>query len=313
MTVVAAAVAVMAVQANADTKFSGFVDAQYNYRGNQGVNGFAVHDGALYVDSDMDVASMKLDIPISAGTATYGMGTSGLNIGNGKAQAYVHRKYDFGLSWKVGQFDDNWGFENNDSVGVFFARGGRINSAVPRGYAGVNFGYSFGDSLTLNVQMANDSTGATAAVAGTNYAYTGQLTYKMDSFWLKGGYEMQAGAVGTTKNNTVLDIAVGAKAGNFDINVVFDMVDKVAWAESGMAFGGEFIYNLDDTSGLGLRAEYLSKITNNSQIEATLGYRRYVTKALATKVGYTYTSTTAVAGGTAGTQHGLDLAAVYAF
>ncbi|MGE0615350.1 MAG: hypothetical protein AB7P04_06895 [Bacteriovoracia bacterium] len=288
----------------ADTKFSGFADAQLGWA-KQNSRGFTIYDGAVYVDSSMDSASFKLDLPFSGGGAN-----NNFAFATGKAQAYFNHKMG-SLSWQMGQFDHSYGYAGNDSVGYFHARQGALHTAAYNSimtHTGLKLAYMFSDAFSFNVVVSDPN--ASGTIGTNNFEYGGQLVYNSSGTMFKAGYLFNKGAL---KNNTLLNVGAGTKMGAWDLNLDFALKDTTAQVDSSLGFAGDFIYNMTDSYGLGLRAEYLSKFTNYSQIDLTLGSKHKLTQNLTFKAGFNYQSATAVSGGTSASSYGLDLAGVYGF
>jgi hypothetical protein len=315
VSVVFALVLTMGISANAEMKVNGFVDAQYGWDNDGKPLGFTLNDGAVYLNASGDMAYAMVDLAFSGGNSTT---SAAFTFASGKSQAYVGKKYDMGLSWQLGQWDTIWGLEGNDTKDLFFAKQGRIYSSItPFVHMGALLGYKFTEMLSLNVIVADaqdtsigqSQTGNT----GTNYNYAGQLMYKGDGFWFKGGYSFQTAGADTS----LIDVSLGLKAGSLDVSAGFDMAD-VGATDNEMGFIGNFLYTASDTLGYGLRFEYVSKLdvgTNpaDTGIYLTGGLNHKATKDLTGKLNYTFSSITAVTGGTSTTGHAIDLAAVYSF
>lgn len=302
-------------------KINGFADGQFHWDSSGGTNnnGFSLHDGAIYLSAEVSGAKLMVDLPFNSNSDT----SNFMHTMFAKAQAYVGYKYDFGFWWQLGQWDTIYGFEANDTKDITFSRHGSIyNEVTPATHTGLLIGYNFTDTVGFKALIANGSSTAVAALeydgesstglsGGRNFQYGGQLFFNGDMLHAAVGYLYEKKSNDT---NGLLDVTLGADLGDIDVDgeFVYKQIPNVS--DSGIGFGLEGVYHtMDDDLGLGLRFDWLSKFTNDSEIEITAGPQYKLTKNLTGKFDYTFGSVKAVSGGTSETTHAINVSALYAF
>lgn len=216
----------------------GYVDAQYKFNRGQldlsnsvsttgTKNTFQVTNGALYLRKSLGAGKMMIDLPFK--TISTGANNN-FDFATSVAQAYAEYKYDFGLSWKAGQFDTIYGYEGNDTIDLLAARQGLVYAILPVTHLGVMANYTwesltfsllFGNANQLGAQTTNDSQEVGAKIAWSNSSYRaslGALSNRKEANY----------TVGTTTENEqavmIMDLLVGATFDKINVDLGYDSI-----------------------------------------------------------------------------------------
>lgn len=285
-----------------DTRWSGYVDAGYSISGVSGADALSVRDGALYFSNKSGGTSFMFDLPFS-GTN----GSSDFVLGKNKVQAYLRHDY-LGFNWRVGQFDGIFGLERNDTVDLFFSGQGALYATQPGVLTAIEAGYGLSGGLgaTVYVGGAHDQGGLDS---GDHPEVGGKLT--LDGK-LKVGVGGHYRKVSDTTNAMYLNATAETSMGDLNLGVE-GTYTKAGSADA--AFGGSAMATLPlfGHYKAGVRAQYLSKFTDDKQMQVTVGAHRVVDKSLTVKADYTLDRVTATAGADATTDHSGVISAVYGF
>lgn len=230
-----------AIAADEPLSIKGYADVQYKMnRGSLDVtdttavsgakNSFLVNQGALYLSKSLESGKVFLDLPFSTDTSTAGASTRDFVFAKSQAQAFVENKYDFGLSWRAGQFDTIYGFEGNDTIDLLATRQGLVYAILPVTHLGVLANYAigpmtvsllFGNANQLNVQTSSDAPEMGGKVAWSNDSYRasgGVLVNKKDGNYTVGSQTE------SFQNNMIVDLLAGATFDSFKIDLGYDIV-----------------------------------------------------------------------------------------
>jgi hypothetical protein len=308
-----------------DWKLGGYVDGQYEGLSNHdSAAGFVVHEGALFINKEMDGSEVRIALPMSS----RGAGANSLTFATGMAEAWVGHKYSNGFRWKLGQWAGIFGSESNFSADRALTRKSITNTVTtPTTNTGLNAGYDLGKEITFDV-YASDPNSQGTLTAGDNMEFGGRLGFAPEIFHLSVGYAMRK--IGT-ENRTLLDLTAGANLGGFSLDAQFDMLKpEVAGADTGTALLFQALYAHSDVLSFAGRFEMLNKVAtvNGSTfygvttptpglykvMSVAVGPQYQLSKELKAKFDYTYTSFKNDTLGTdADKGHAYILAAVYSF
>lgn len=147
--------AILATSASADegVSFGGYVDTAWTSVNRDGdandTNTFYVPEGALYVGKKFDGSEVYMDL-------AFGMMAG--NFQTTISQAWVSASYESGLSWKMGQFDNlfGWYAGRQDSWQTSLSHTGFLQNYFPRLHMGGMLAYNFSDMLDVQLVVAND-------------------------------------------------------------------------------------------------------------------------------------------------------------
>jgi hypothetical protein len=276
--------------ASAAVEVSGYGDARYSINTSvTKATGFTFSEGAIYLKAGDDKAGIMVDVPMAGGNAG-----SAFTVGGGRAQGYVHRKYDGGLWWRLGAFDAIWGYEAQDSIDLNYTRRGGISEFTPNNQVGLALGSSFGNiGWTLTI---TDNAG-TGIQGGKNFDYGIKLS----------GGSWSLGFVwdGPSKNK-LIDVTYAMDMGKMSLNL-----DGIVNLPDGGSTGFGVLIDLwfeGDGMDWGIRPEFSSKLVANTVFGAAVGPRFKVNDMMGIKLNYFFGSTKLVSGGTSTTTHNVDLA-----
>jgi hypothetical protein len=314
MALAAVALASGSVRASeVSAKAGGFVDAQFNMSNAGTTNGFSVNDGALYLTAETGTTSVNIDLPFFSDA--FGSGDNSFTFATTKAQAFFMKKYDTGGCWKLGQFDTIFGFEANDSPDIQYSHQGLIFANIlPLTHTGLHYMHTFGKELTLNLIVANKFNHGHAD--GLDMDYGAQLVFKNDSFHLFGGVLLGKDHA-SSNMNSLIDVLAGVTQGSLTLDAELDLTKSAAAPDTGLGILANVAYNVNKDVGLGVRGEFLSKVTDTlnvarfQQIGVTAGPQFTLSSAAKAKVDYSLVSTTLVDGGASVTSHAAALSVVY--
>ncbi len=279
----------------ADTKVGGFVDAQFQYMGNQGEDAatrtFLVNDGALYFSHGAGNSSVMVDVPFaisSDGKSSYG----GMH-----SQAYVsHRVGDVTLS--LGKMDSFYGFESNDSVQNTFANDTGLAYALsPQGHLGMAAQYASAGGVGLNLVVAQEHyflpepTPPAAGQADTaddapdekNMEYGAELTYAADMWNISAGYFMG------TESKSYMEAKLGVNMGQLDVILGYNTRDLKMEEKANVMFAN-LGYAINDESSLAFRGEMAKNNGNHSEMQLTFGPSHKYSSNLTIRADFTYNS-----------------------
>lgn len=306
------AVAILAcgsvVKADDAMKVSGFVDAGYTWKSGRtnGVknNTFGVNDGAVYVTKSLDKGMVLLDLPFMWGSAT----SADFSFATTKAQAYVGYNYDFGFSWRLGQFDTITGVEQNDLWDVVFTRHGIVYDLLPVVHTGLLMGYTM-DPVSIHALVTNPKDkgqmNGNIPDFGAKLAFASQM-FRMHFVWL------QNQNTGGTSSKTYYDIVFGLTYEKFNADLEGAFA-KPATGDTTSGYSLAMTYGFTDVVSAGLRGEMTKKTVSDTVVEVTAGPQFAMTKDMTVKFDYTLTSTKATSGADSKTGHGMGLAALHRF
>lgn len=275
-------VALVGVSASANTKVSGFVDAQYNWTNTavapNNLGQFMVADGAVYVSKEMDGGKAMADLGFTAAGVTVD-------------QAYVNYKYAGGLWWTLGLFDSHFGIQANDSADFVFSGAGLVyNRAIlPKTFTGLQLGYDMGNDMSLNVVLGTPFT----KIFAPQFKYNGTVRFGV-------GANIDLTTTGTTAY--LIDAKVGGDFGNIGVDVGFNYDNTSAIGITAQAV----MKDLMDKVNAGARFD-MQTAAGASTFGITVGPQFAMTKDMTVKADYTLTS----ASGTM--THGIALAGVHKF
>jgi len=264
---------------------SGFVDVQLGWDNTNDYTGTAVADGALYFSKTLGNGEVKLDLPFAinnADTAQLDVGVEGDGIAPAPArytgQAYVAYKYESGLRWKIGQWDTSFGYELNDSADLFFTDYGLLWNRNPVVHQGALVGYDLNSEMGLNFYAAAPSNAGTllGSVAKDDLQFGAQFTYA-------GAIRLATGLLMTDADNMYFDLVVGKDIGSLVLDVEANGL-KVAGGDMTIGVLAHAVYNLSETTALGLRFEH--ETTGDGQTQLAVGPRFAMSKDLNVKFEY---------------------------
>ncbi len=285
---------------------SGFIDAQYQFSKTSNVDAthnIQLNDAALYFNHNTANSKILIDLPFAPDTAT-----DQWSLGMNKAQAYFEYKYDFGMRWRLGQFDAPFGFEATDSHGILFSRAANMgtNVGLPGHFTGLMAGYDLGTEMAINVMVSNSPnklsmTNEKKPTLGLQYTFNSQMLR------LALGTAMYR----TTGNNYLFDVVVGTTLGDLALDLQWDYVKQALVSDAAMGFLLNGGYTITDMISAGLRGEYSMKGVVYSQFGVTAGPQFKMNKNVTVKVDYSMYSTKAFDGADSVTSHAATLAGVY--
>ncbi|MBI1862384.1 MAG: hypothetical protein HYR96_15840 [Deltaproteobacteria bacterium] len=307
----------------ADTKVSGFVDAQYHWKSDGTGDGFTVDDGAVYINSEMGVCSATVDVPFQSKAAS-----GAFSIATNKMQAYVGHKYNMGVGWKMGQYDTPFGLEANDANNRVFVRKGIVGTNIlPVVQTGVLIDYAIGGTK-LNLLVGNEHDKGTNP-AGGQPEFGAVVNMAFGSMNLDLGFLGQSKTAGMTY---LIDAVLKYGMGQLNIGVEFAMKNDPtsptstapgasANSNSQMGIGALIGFAMTDTMSLDARFGYLSKATVgagtttgavvDSAMDIAVGPSFAMSKAL--KCALQYTMMNSTTGGTSTTSHMGTISSIYSF
>ncbi|MCB0392435.1 MAG: outer membrane beta-barrel protein [Bdellovibrionales bacterium] len=175
--------------------FDGFVDLRYQEGDlNSYSNGFLFHDGAVQILGEFkNNYSLYLDISLgwqkevdsnNDGVPDNFENTWG--VAKDRAQAFLmHKNSIFKII--LGQFDSPFGFENNDSRDLFFAKHGLMfRLYTPTTHLGVKAEAKIIESIEFHVIASNPQ--GQGSYAGESPEYGVQILFRSGDFYLLPGY-----------------------------------------------------------------------------------------------------------------------------
>ena len=294
-----------AAHAHETTKFSGFADAQW--RLGTGTVGASIADGAIRVSRTLGEGLVNVDIPFSlSSTAT----SNDFNVGQDKAQAFVHYKYSNGLSWRLGQWDGIFGLERNDSPDFQFTGHGTLwTNLQPKTHMGLMLGYELSDKMGVNLYAAGvadqgSTNTSTTAISG------GALPEVGAKFSMSGDFRASVGGslakASSSLTNLYVNATGGITLGALDLGLDVQAKKSGNSGTLGLGAGLTGIYGISETIKGSIRAQYLSNVLTSNTIEVTVGPQVDMTKDLRVKLDYTLTSNGSLA-------HQGAVAAVHSF
>lgn len=288
--------------AQAEVKFSGYVDGRMAWVKDSG-SMFGLSEGAIKLSSEVGQGSMLLDLPI---TGDNRFSSTNVRLDGDQAQAYIAYKYNNGLSWKAGQFDSLFGAEANDSVDYRYTGNGAVDGLTPNTHTGLTVGYALSDSMGFTALVgATDGKGVLQSGDALNVGLLADFDL---------GMKVTAGVLfKNSTDNMLIDLRVMNHLGdNMEIGaeVVLGMAKG---ADTAVGIGLDGVYKLDKDLSVGVRPEYLMKANGyDSEIEVTVGPQYRMTEALRVKADYSLHQVTP-AGGSGVSSHSAQVAAVYGF
>jgi hypothetical protein len=272
-------------------KFSGFTDfwlTSYSRDARSGASGasesgFALQDGALYLNYQKGPLSYLLDVPFrrfknaDAGNTTDPNSSSNGNVvfGNDKAQAYL--KYSSANNFEIvlGQFDTVFGVDVNDSKDRYFSKTGLVyDYMLPVTHAGamVSYNYNGAYARVLSANSNNKGSLGSSPTGDNNYEYAAVFGFSNERVRLQAGYMARpinkaSGSVDGNRN--LMDATVGATVGKLSVDLEYAVLaddskntltsaDTTDKENNGTGLLLLTSYSLDDTWSLGMRAERLA-------------------------------------------------------
>ncbi len=271
-------------------KFGAYFDIRFNnYKTENNLtangraeSGFAIEEGAFYLNYEKDRVSFVGDIAIRRAKdvdikdATPPIpnqsNNANLALGFDRSQLYVRYKLIDGLVFDLGQYDTIYGVELNDSKDRVFGKTGLVYDAtLPVTHTGLKLEYlvngvylkalaanpnnkgSFGTSTTKD-----ENTEYGAAVGFGTDSYRGQLGYLARPIGKADGLEMGS--------RTLIDVILGTTLGGFSLDLEYTMVsdpsknsltsaDTTDLEKAGTGAMALASYKFNDNFTLGLRLE----------------------------------------------------------
>jgi len=271
-------------------KFSGFTDfwlsnySRDSHSGTSGApeSGFALQDGALYLNYQKDSISYLLDIPFrrfknsDAGNNTDPNSSPNGNVifGNDKAQAFVKYTSSNNFEFSFGQFDTVFGVEVNDSKDRYFSKTGLVyDDMLPVTHTGAMVSYNYNGAYArfLAANPNNKGSLGDSATGDNNYEYAAILGFSNDQWRAQIGYMgrpiNKASGLGEG-SRTLLDTTLGATVGKFSVDVEYAVLaddskntltpaDSADKEKNGIGFLLLTSYGLDEKWSVGARIEHL--------------------------------------------------------
>lgn len=297
----------------------GFVDAQARWKSKTESDGFAIHDGAIYLSKEFSKGKFMLDLPFKW-DATAAGSNNDFQFAKGKAQAYLNYSLHKMVSAQIGQWDTGYGFEVNDSVDNTFTDTGLIYGINPVTHTGLML------ALTPEVPTGALTVKAFTADAnnrgkkdGVNLEYGGQVSYSHDFFHAAAGYLFFSDK-SVSKKRHYLDFLLGASLMdrvNVDAEIVL-LKDPNLTTGNNDKWGQGYLLNAvlkaTDMINLSVRGEMTKKTPGSESVtQVTTGPQIALTEALKLRADYTLNRTKAISGGTTVTAHMINGGAVYRF
>jgi Putative beta-barrel porin-2, OmpL-like. bbp2 len=273
-------------------KFSAFFDFRYStYQAseNPGVvnthaeSGFALEDGAFYLNYSKNRLSALVDIPFRRSKETDLTPASpaqsqnnNFAIGYDRAQAYLKYKMSEDLFFSFGQFDTIFGVELNDSKDRFFGKTGLVYDAlIPVTHAGAMLEYVKNGftARAFGANPNNKGSYGTSAGRDENTEYGASFSFSNETYrgQIAGMSRSLLKASGDSFENRVLvDVLFGTTLGNFSIDLEFTSlsdpgknsltpVDNTDLENSGTGTLLLATYKLNDQLTVGGRYEMLNE------------------------------------------------------
>jgi hypothetical protein len=272
--------AIFATSVSADNHdgihFGGYADTSWNSVNRDGdandTNTFSVPEGALYVGKKFDGSEVYLDLGF---TETSGTFTATIS------QAWVAANYENGLSWKMGQFDNlfGWYAGREDSHQYNFSHTGFLQNYFPRLHMGGMLAYNFSDMLDVQLVVANDrddNGGAKLDDGNGRLDFGVNVGADVDTFSVDVGFLFENG------NDAVADefgyVGSLAVATTFDpVSVglygVFSQPD-VEDADSDFGVGLDLAFDVNEQISFGVRGEW-AQIGDSNVFGSGIGSTTY--------------------------------------
>lgn len=261
------ALASVQVRAEDGVKWSGFFDAQFHGANNSALSeNFTIHDGAVYVNGTWGSTKATLDIPFGLVREVNGPGDVNeyFGLGAGKAQAYVEHTYDFGLTWKLGQWDTFFGYELRDSADLQYTRAGLVYDMIPSVHQGLMLSYKIIDGVNFGLMGANNQSHLNRDPEfGANLnAKFGDFRFAVSGMIHSVGDEMES----------TYDILAGATFGSLavDLEAVLKK-GAAANAETEIGILGNIGYTINDMIAAGVRVENVTDAAKTNTMQFTFG------------------------------------------
>lgn len=295
-------------QANA-LKLSGFVEPAIKFSERLDSSSiFELKDAALYGSHEEGNASFFFDIPFSTAGST---SNANFNIGTSKGQAFVNWEFSPGMSFKLGQFDTIFGFEQNDGADIRFTQQGRVYAdTLPVVHSGLVFDFN---STMWNFKLLFAAPN-NAGVVNSTTSPNNNLDYGLKLGWASDMYRASIGGRYTKTsglNDWLVSTLIGATINLWDIDLELDFKRGAAATETGMGAMLQVLHHCNEKWEAGIRGEYLSKLTNNSEFQITAGPQFKISDSFKIKTDYTFNSSKATSGSTAKSKHTGIIAAVF--
>ena len=285
-----------------ESGFSGFVDAQL--AAGRESNAAGIQDGALYFAQEKEGSRVFIDVAFQLKSSS----TNDFTVFLNKGQAAVSHRILEKLELKLGQFDAVSGLERNDTRDIRFTRQGPLYATQPVTLTGLSITSSFGDAWTAQGVISGAENEGTREI-GKRPEIAGRIEWK-------GPITLSASGTYRSLNAATQRLYVNATAqaalGPANIGVQLSLA-RAGNSPTGAGAGLIADYALSERSGLGARAEFVSRFSSFRTVALTTGPQYQLTSALRVKTDYTLTQEQVTSAGKSATNHQAALSAIYSF
>jgi hypothetical protein len=213
-----------------------FIDIESRYGNKDWVNtsgdkGFTLNDAAIGFGKDFSNGiSAQIDLPFVGAAGT------GFQFAGQRSQAFFQIKQN-NLVSTIGQFDTNFGFEQNDSLDRMFANMGVVKSDVlPLTHTGLNVTYDLGNGFALRGQFGNPPNSGRMAT-DENPEIGLQAEYESSAWHGKAGVLYNEASAGEKRTNLLVDVVAGTQVGEMQLDLSMNTKKTANYDKDALAVG----------------------------------------------------------------------------